>query len=147
MARQYRLGPARRAVNAIMTPLAKLGLGPGYTYLLTTTGRKSGAARTTPVNIIELDGERWLVSSYGDVGWVHNVRALPRVTLRRGRDKQSFRVEPAAPQQAGAVLKVYVRRVPITAPYFDAKKDDPVERFTAERDRHPVFRLVVEKEP
>lgn len=147
MARQYRLGPARRAVNAIMTPLVKVGLGPGYTYLLTTTGRKSGVARTTPVNIIELEGEKWLVSSYGDVGWVHNVRALPQVTLRRGGSKHSFRVEPAEPEQAGAVLKDYVRRVPITAPYFDAKKDDPVERFTAEQDRHPVFRLIAEGEP
>ena len=64
-----------------MTPLVKLGLGPGYTYLLTTTGRKTGKSRTTPVNIIDLDSERWLVSSYGDVGWVHNVRASPNVTL------------------------------------------------------------------
>jgi hypothetical protein len=44
------------------------------------------------------------------------------------------------------VLKVYVRRVPITAPYFDAKKDDPVEQFVAEADRHPVFRLRPEAE-
>jgi len=136
----------RRAINAVMTPLVKLGTGPGNTYLLTTTGRKSGEPRTTPVNIIDLDGERWLVSSYGNVGWVHNVRAFPRVTLRRGREHESFRAEEVEPEQAGPVLKVCVRRVPITAPYFDAKRNDPVDRFVTEADRHPVFRLVAETE-
>jgi deazaflavin-dependent oxidoreductase (nitroreductase family) len=85
MARQYRLGPVRRAVNAVVTPLVKLGVTPRNTVLLTTTGRKSGQPRTTPVSLVDLEDERWLVSSYGDVGWVHNVRALPRVVLRRGK--------------------------------------------------------------
>jgi deazaflavin-dependent oxidoreductase (nitroreductase family) len=129
-----------------MTPLTKIGIGPGYTYLLTTTGRRSGEPRTTPVNIIDLDGERWLVSSYGNVGWVYNVRASPQVTLRRGRRRDSFTAVEVQPEQAGPVLKVYVRRVPITAPYFDAKRGDPVEQFEAEADRHPVFRLVPEAE-
>jgi len=48
--------------------------------------------------------------------------------------------------RSGSVLKVYVRRVPITAPYFDAKRSDPVEAFVAEAHRHPVFRLVAETE-
>jgi hypothetical protein len=29
----------------------------------------------------------------------------------------------------------------VTAPFFDVTADDPVERFVAEADRHPVFRL------
>lgn len=147
VAREYRLGPIRRAVNAVMTPLAKRGIGPGYTYLLTTTGRKSGMPRTNPVNVMDLDGQLWLVSAYGNVGWVHNVRASPQVTLRRGRSRDNFRAEEVDPERAGPVLKVYLRRVPITAPYFDAKRDDPVETFVAEADRHPVFRLVSEPGP
>jgi hypothetical protein len=31
--------------------------------------------------------------------------------------------------------------VPVTRPYFDARPDDPVERFAAEAAEHPVFRL------
>jgi hypothetical protein len=34
-----------------------------------------------------------------------------------------------------------VRQVRITAPFFDARRTDPVEDFVAEADRHPVFRL------
>ena len=146
MARQYRLGPVRRTVNAVVTPLVKLGFTPRNTVLLTTTGRKSGKPRTTPVTLVDLDGERWLVSSYGDVGWVHNVRASSRVVLRWGKRADSFRAESVNAARAGSVLKVYVRRVPITAPYFDARRSDPVETFVAEADRHPVFRLVAETE-
>jgi len=30
----------------------------------------------------------------------------------------------------------------VTAPFFDAKFADPVERFAREAARHPVFRLI-----
>jgi hypothetical protein len=31
--------------------------------------------------------------------------------------------------------------VPVTAPFFDAKVDDPVEKFIEEAPSHPVFKL------
>jgi len=31
--------------------------------------------------------------------------------------------------------------VRVTAPFFDAKADDPVETFIEEAARHPVFKL------
>jgi hypothetical protein len=73
MARSYRLGPARRAVNALMSTMLKIGVGGRSYYLLTTTGRTSGQKRTTPVILVQGGLERWLVSPYGQVGWVHNV--------------------------------------------------------------------------
>jgi hypothetical protein len=30
----------------------------------------------------------------------------------------------------------------LTLPYFDAKLDDPVERFAAEADKYPVFEIL-----
>ena len=141
MARSYQLGPLRRAVNAVMRTLIRLGAGGRTTYLLTTTGRKSGQPRTTPVTLVE-NGERWLVSPYGDVAWVHNIRAHPDVMLQRGRNQLSLRASEADAAEAGPVLQRYVRKVRITAPYFDARPDDPIESFVAEAARHPVFRLV-----
>jgi len=141
MAKSYRLGPLRRAVNTLVSPLVKIGIGGRTTYLLTTTGRKSGLERTTPVTLVE-NGEHWLVSPYGEVAWVHNIRAHPDVTLRRGRTQLSVRAEEAGPEQAGPVLQRYLRKVRITAPYFDAGPADAVESFVAEAPRHPVFRLV-----
>jgi deazaflavin-dependent oxidoreductase (nitroreductase family) len=142
MAKSYRLGPARRAVNALMNSMLKIGLGGRSYYLLTTTGRTSGQKRTTPVILVQGGHERWLVSPYGQVGWVHNVRADPEVSLRRGRKTEVLRAEEAGPQAAGPVLQRYVRNVRVTAPFFDAKGNDPVERFVEEASRHPVFKLV-----
>lgn len=142
MARSYRLGPARRAVNALMSTMLKIGVGGRSYYLLTTTGRTSGQKRTTPVILVRSGLERWLVSPYGQVGWVHNVRADPEVSLRRGRKTEVLRAEEAGPQTAGPVLQRYVRTVRVTAPFFDAKGNDPVERFVEEASRHPVFKLV-----
>jgi deazaflavin-dependent oxidoreductase (nitroreductase family) len=127
----------------MMTALLRLGVpAPQRTsYLMTTYGRTSGLERTTPVNLIEADGERWLVSPYGDVGWVHNLRANGALRLRRGRAQESLVAEAVGPAEAGPILKRYVRQVRITAPFFDARRTDPVEDFVAEADRHPVFRL------
>ena len=78
MTKAYKLGTARRAVNMMMAPLVRLGIGGKSTYLLTTTGRKTGQERTTPVTLVEIGTERWLVSPYGNVSWVHNVPRVAR---------------------------------------------------------------------
>lgn len=141
MSKTYRLGPARRAVNVLMTTLLQLGIGAKSTYLLTTTGRKTGQKRTTPVILVETDAERWLVSPYGMVAWVYNVRAQPEVTLRHGRKAEMLRAEEVGPEIAGPILWRYVRNVRVTAPFFDATRDDPIENFVEEAPRHPVFKL------
>jgi deazaflavin-dependent oxidoreductase (nitroreductase family) len=125
----------------VMTPMVRLGIGGKSSYLLTTTGRKTGQERTTPVTLIEIGSERWLVSPYGKVSWVHNVRALPEVSLRRGNRIEKMHAEEVGPEAAGPVLRSYVRKVPVTSPFFDAKPDDPVARFVEEAPEHPVFKL------
>ncbi|MBH0117025.1 nitroreductase family deazaflavin-dependent oxidoreductase [Salinibacterium sp. NG253] len=144
MAKTYRLGFVRRAANLFMTAMIKTGLGPSSNYLLSTTGRKSGELRTTPVTIIEAAGNRWLVAPYGNVSWVHNVRADNAVKLRRGRRSEVLYAERLAAHAAGPVLQQYVRNVPITAPFFDATSEDPVTKFVDEASQHPVFRLTPE---
>jgi len=39
MPRTYHLGPARRAVNVVVTSMLRIGIGAMSAYLLTTTGR------------------------------------------------------------------------------------------------------------
>lgn len=141
MAARYRLGPLRRAGNRIVSVLLRLGRGPAATYLLTVDGRRSGAPRSTPVTLVEEGGRRWLVSPYGEVGWVRNLRAAGRATLRRGRRTETIAVSELGPGEAAPVLKLYVTRVPITRPYFDARPESDLERFRAEAPRHPVFAI------
>lgn len=142
VAKPYRLGPARRAVNVLVAGMVRLGVAGKSTYLLTTKGRKTGRERTTPVTLVETNAERWLVAPYGTVGWVHNVRAHPEVSLRRGGRTETLRAEEIGSESAGPVLQRYLRNVPVTAPHFDAKRDDPVERFVAEVPSYPAFKLV-----
>jgi deazaflavin-dependent oxidoreductase (nitroreductase family) len=111
-----------------MTTLLHLGIGGTSTYLLTTMGRRTGQKRTTPVTLLKTDAERWLVSPYGTVAWVHNVRAQPEVTIRRGKRAEMLRAEKVDSRSAGPVLQRYFRNVRVTAPFFDATRDDPVER-------------------
>ena len=139
-ARQYRPGRGRHAENTIMSALVRAGLVP-RSYLLTTQGRKTGRPRTNPVVPVEHDGRRWLVAPYGPVSWVHNARAAGRVTLTRRRDTRQYAIREAAPEQAGPILKRYVRIATATRRYFLATKDSPVEDFVTEAGRHPVFEL------
>ncbi|WP_043791171.1 nitroreductase family deazaflavin-dependent oxidoreductase [Amycolatopsis balhimycina] len=143
MARKYRLGIMRKAANVLVTAFLERGIPiAGSTgWLLTTRGRRSGADRTTPVNVVEVGGDRWLVSPYGQVGWVHNLRVDATARLWRGRRRETWEVEEADAATAGPVLRAYVRKIPVTAPFFDAKLTDPAEAFAVEADRHPVFRL------
>lgn len=139
--RQYRPGPGRRIENALMNALVRVGLVPRC-CLLTTRGRKTGRRRTIPVVPVEYDGRLWLVAPYGAVSWVLNARAARRVTLTRRRDTSEYAIRDARPEEAGPILKRYVRIAPATRRYFQATQDSPVEDFAAEASRHPVFELI-----
>jgi deazaflavin-dependent oxidoreductase (nitroreductase family) len=131
----------RRLGNRLVAPLARLGLAGRRTHVLTVPGRKSGLPRSTPVQLLSLDGERWLVAPYGVGDWVKNARAAGAVELTRARRTERVRVEEIGAEEAAPVLREYLRRTPIVKPYFDARKDSPLEAFAAEAERHPVFRI------
>ncbi|MEU2198701.1 nitroreductase family deazaflavin-dependent oxidoreductase [Isoptericola sp. NPDC019482] len=139
--RTFERSRARDVGDAVTGVFVRLGLVPG-TWLLTTRGRRSGLPRTNPATLVTLDGRRWLVAPYGVVSWVHNVRANPRVLLRRGLARRVCVVRAASAEEAGPVLRQYLRQSRPTRPYFAATVDSPVADFVAEADRHPVFELV-----
>ena len=73
--------------------LGRLGGHP--LIILTTTGRRTGQPRSTPVIGIP-DGPDWLVvASNGGAAsqplWVRNIAACPEVTVRRGKRTAAFR--------------------------------------------------------
>jgi deazaflavin-dependent oxidoreductase (nitroreductase family) len=126
----------------MMRLLLRLGLALRTTMLLTVSGRRSGTPRSTPVTLVEEDGQRWLVAPYGRVGWVHNARAAGQVELSHGRPSETVRLQELAPEAAAPILKAYVQRVPITRPYFDVAPDAPLAAFAAEAPEHLVFHVV-----
>jgi deazaflavin-dependent oxidoreductase (nitroreductase family) len=137
----YRKSLWRRGLNAVVRPLARAGLTGPRTYLLTVAGRRTGKPWSTPVSIVEEDGERWLVAPYGDRNWVKNARAAGVVELRRGRRRERLGVEELEPADSVPVLRRYYELARVTRPFFTVGPDSPDEAWLAEAPRHPVFRL------
>ena len=141
MAREYKLGFIRRMVNRLVSRQVANDQGDERVHLLTTVGRKTGQERSTPVTLVEVSGSRWLVAPYGEVGWVHNVRAAGVATLGRGERNEKVAVVEATDEEAAPVLAHYLETVSIVRPYFDVAHDSPLTDIARVAHRHPVFRI------
>ena len=62
MAKVYRHNTATRVTNWVFAVLTRLGMGASYRHLLTVSGRKTGQLYTTPVDVMDVGGQRWLVA-------------------------------------------------------------------------------------
>ena len=142
MAKTYRTSAFTRFGNTMSAAMIRLGIAPAGMHLLTVRGRKSGLPRTTPVNLIDYQGRRWLAAPYGEVAWVRNVRAAGEVELRRAGTVERSLVREATTEEAVPVLRSYLRQLRLlVGPYFDATPSSPDAAFAAEAPRHPVFLL------
>jgi deazaflavin-dependent oxidoreductase (nitroreductase family) len=144
MAKTYRLTHGARLINSVFGLMTRLGRGASYRYVLTVPGRTTGRLYSTPVDVIETAGDRWLVAAYGPTNWVRNTRAAGEVTLSRGGRSEKFRVVEPDAQTAIPALRAYIDQIKVTRPYFDAAPDSPDSTIAAELKRHPVFRLETE---
>jgi len=75
-----------RPLNRLAVKRLKSGKGgPKVVLLLTTTGRKSGLPRLTPLQFEQVDGAYVLGSARGlQADWVQNILACPQVTVEVG---------------------------------------------------------------
>ncbi len=78
--------------------LYAIGLGPVYgriVLLLTTTGRKSGQPRVTPLQYEEIDGAVYIASARGaKADWYRNIVANPNVGIRLKSRQFAGQAEP-----------------------------------------------------
>jgi deazaflavin-dependent oxidoreductase (nitroreductase family) len=73
-------------------------------------GRKTGEWRSTPVNLLTIDGVRYLVAPRGITQWVRNLRAIGTGELAVGRRVEPFRATELADADKPAVLRAYLKR-------------------------------------
>jgi deazaflavin-dependent oxidoreductase (nitroreductase family) len=142
MAKTYRRHLGARLINWWFRTLTKLGLGARYREILTVQGRKTGRPHSTPVDVIEVGGDRWLVAGYGPANWVLNTRAHGTVTLSRGGHSETYKVQEVRTEDAIPVLRKYIAGIRVTRAYFDATANSSDEAVAAELARHAVFRLI-----
>jgi deazaflavin-dependent oxidoreductase (nitroreductase family) len=140
MAKTFRPTLFLRTSNKIVALLLRAGVNMGNMTLLTVRGRKSGQPRTTPVALIERDGQRWLIAPYGSVNWVRNLRAAGQATLTRGRRTEQISVAELSAQEAAPILKHALGISPsFLLAYFDVTADSSLADIESEAPRHPVF--------
>ena len=78
--------------------------------VLAVRGRKSGELRSVPVNLLELDGERYLVAPRGNTQWVRNARAAGVGELQLGKRVEAVELVELPAEQRVPVLRVYLTK-------------------------------------
>jgi deazaflavin-dependent oxidoreductase (nitroreductase family) len=135
--------PLDRFFNRLMGQALRLGFAPGYMRLLEVRGRKSGKSFTTPVNVLDFNGRRWLVAARGETAWARNARAAGRVVLRRGSRAELFTVRELADADKPEIIKAFLDRFKSQVQrFFDVPAGSPAEGFRATASRTPVFEVV-----
>src|SRR5690348_219004 len=100
----------RNVLNRSVRRLTRMGVSVAGSRELRVRGRTSGEWRTTPVNLLTLDGQRYLVAPRGTTQWVRNLRASGDGELRLGRRVEAFHGVEVADADKTPVLREYVRR-------------------------------------
>ena len=132
-----------RFFNRLMGQALKFGFAPGYMRLLEVRGRKSGKTFTTPVNILEFQGKRWLVAARGETAWARNARASGHIVLRRGSSAESVMVRELTDADKPEVIKAFLDRFKSQVQrFFDVPAGSPPDAFCATASRTPVFEIV-----
>lgn len=100
----------RKALNPMVARLTTWGVSVWGSRLLEVPGRSTGVVRTTPVNVLEVASERFLVAPRGVTQWVRNVRVAGRAGLRLGRHVEQIELVEVDDADKPAVLRTYLRR-------------------------------------
>jgi deazaflavin-dependent oxidoreductase (nitroreductase family) len=108
--RYLRPGRSMNVFNKAVAALARAGVSLLGSRELRVLGRSSGQWRTTPVNLLVVDGERYLVAPRGQTQWVRNIRVAGGGELRLGRRIEPFRAVEVADENKPVVLRRYLKR-------------------------------------
>jgi deazaflavin-dependent oxidoreductase (nitroreductase family) len=122
-----------------------LGIGPAHIHLLEVRGRKSGKLYTTPVDLLELNGKRYLVAPRGRTQWVRNAEAAGEIVLKRGSTRQRLRLRPISDADKLPILKAYLDSFKSEVQrFFTIPADSPPEAFTGVASSYPAFELLTD---
>lgn len=131
------------AIDTVIVALQRLGFVVGDVYVLAIPARQSGIQRSTPVSVLTLDGERFIVACDGGAAWVHDARAAGHGTLQRGRVDERVTLTEVPLAESVPVLRALPRRLPGSVPAFRRLHGIAAssEAFAGLAARCPVFRV------
>ena len=111
--------------------------------MLRVRGRTSGEWRSTPVNLLTYEDDRYLVAARGVTHWVRNLRAAGDGELRVGRRTEAFRAKELPDQEKPPILRAYLKRWKAEVGVFfgGVGADSSEEELRRISPDHPVFRI------
>jgi deazaflavin-dependent oxidoreductase (nitroreductase family) len=136
-------GSSQHFFNNAVARLTRLGISVWGSRVLAIRGRTSGEWRTTPVNLLTFEGERYLVAPRGQTQWVRNLRVAGGGELRVGRRVERFTATEIADADKPPVLRAYLKRWKFEIGTFfkGVGPDAPDARLLEIAPGYPVFRI------
>jgi deazaflavin-dependent oxidoreductase (nitroreductase family) len=134
----------RNVFNRAVAFSTRCGISVWGSRTLMVKGRTTGIARTTPVNLLTLDGEQYLVAPRGETQWVRNLRAADGIgVLLLGKKATAFVATELTDDEKPPVLRAYLKRWKAeVGVFFDGvSAKSPESELERIAPRHPVFKL------
>ena len=133
--------------NRVVAGLTKMGISILGSRVLSVRGRKSGELRSTPVNLLTVDGIQYLVAPRGHTQWVRNLRVAGNGELRVGRRVETFTPTELADEDKPAILRAYLKRWKFEVGMFFHGVDHTAtdEELLRIAPGYPVFRIAIDK--
>src|SRR5438552_8669133 len=100
----------KHVFNRLVAIFTRAGISVWGSRELRVRGRSSGEWRTTPVNLLTVDGVRYLVAPRGQTQWVRNIRVAGGGELHVGRRVEPFTSTELPDEEKPAVLRAYLKR-------------------------------------
>jgi deazaflavin-dependent oxidoreductase (nitroreductase family) len=149
-----------RLVNPLARRMIPAGVPTGApNILLIVRGRGSGIERTTPVAMLDFDGESYVQATYGAAGWARNLRAVGEAPIVHSGGRRSLvHAIEVPPEEAATILQRALEpyrqvhllrkllgsrvRPPVALlRRYRIRIDDTPQDYLAEAQRHPLFQL------
>jgi deazaflavin-dependent oxidoreductase (nitroreductase family) len=136
----------RHVFNPSVAFLTRMGVSVWGSRELRVRGRTSGEWRTTPVNLLTVDGAQFLVAPRGLTQWVKNLRVAGTGELRVGRRTESFTATEVADDEKVPILRAYLKRWKAeVGVFFDGVSgDSPDDELRRIAPDHPVFSIATD---
>jgi deazaflavin-dependent oxidoreductase (nitroreductase family) len=133
----------KNVFNRIVAGCTRLGISVWGSRTLAVRGRKSGEWRTTPVNLLTIDGREYLVSPRGHSEWVRNMRVAHGGELRLGKKVQRFSAVEVDDDAKVPLLRAYLKRWKMeVGVFFDGVGPNSTdEQLRAIAPDHPAFEV------
>jgi deazaflavin-dependent oxidoreductase (nitroreductase family) len=134
----------KHVFNNAVAGATRLGISVWGSRVLEVKGRKTGAPRRTPVNLLAVGDATYLVAPRGEAQWVRNVRAGGgRLDLLLGRKRTHYLATELLDADKVPVLRSYLKRWKAeVGVFFDGVGPNSTdEEVAAIASKHPVFAI------